>query len=240
MRRISSILLALACALPCGAETVTLPAAADSTIYENFSDSGNGTGEWIFTSVTNTGAIRRALIRFDLSGIPPGSQIESATLKMKVSRGQGASPNVGLHRIGESWTEGGTNSEGQEGAPDLASPGDVTWEFRSFNTLSWTTLGGSFTAAPSATLIVPNTNVVHTWNSTAAMVADVQAWVDTPAANFGWLLKPEVETGRRSRRWNSRSNPDTPPQLTVVYAEPPLFANGFESGDTSGWSLTDP
>lgn len=245
MRRLVPVLLLLLAPLPAGADTVTLPAAADTTVYENFDDSGNGTGEWIFTSRTNTGALRRALIRFDLSGIPPGAIIESVSLRLALSRGGGTTPSVGLFPITQSWTEGGTNSEGQEGAPDLATAGDTTWRFRSFPTLEWTTLGGDFEATASATLTipawVPNTTMPLTWASTAALVEDVQGWVDAPSTNFGWMLKIVNETpGRKSRRFNSRSNPTMPPQLTVTFTAPPLFADGFESGDTSGWAITEP
>lgn len=249
MRRfIPSLLLlssVLAIALPCGADTAILTAAADTTLYENFDDSGNGSGEFFFTSRTSSGAIRRGLIRFDLEGIPPGAQIKSVSLRLGLSRGQGTSPTVGLYPVTEAWTEGGTNSAGQEGAPDLASAGDATWRFRSFPTLEWATLGGSLAASPSATLTVPASNnsitIPVTWSSTAALVADVQAWVNAPATNFGWMLKIVNETpGTKSRRWNSRSNSDTPPRLTVTFTAPPLFADGFESGDTAGWSISRP
>lgn len=252
MRRFSPLLLVLLLASlearSAAAETATLSAAADTTLYENFDDSGNGSGEWFFVSRTNTGAIRRALIRFDLSGIPPGATIESVSLRLALSRGGGANPAVGLFPVTSAWTEGGTNSQGQEGAPDLASAGDATWRFRSFPTLEWTNLGGDIEATPSATLTIPawapNTTTPQTWATTAALVADVQDWVNAPATNFGWMLKIVTETtGRKSRRFNSRSNGTMPPQLTVVYTappEPPLFADGFESGDTGGWSLTEP
>jgi hypothetical protein len=92
MRLIPVLLLALAAALPAAADTVVLPAAADTTIYGNFDDSGNGLGQWIFTSMTNTGAIRRALIRFDFSRLPPGSVIQSVSLRLGLSRGGGSNP----------------------------------------------------------------------------------------------------------------------------------------------------
>jgi hypothetical protein len=244
MRLIPLLLLPLLAALPAAADTVVLPAAADTTIYENFDDSGNGGGEWFFAGITNTAAIRRGLIRFDLSVLPPGTQIQGVALRLGLSRGNGTGPQVGLHRVTQAWTEGGKNSEGQEGAPELAIAGDATWRFRSFPTLEWTNLGGDFAATPSASLTVPSPvpNVVtfHTWPSTAALVADVQGWVDAPATNFGWMLKLANEgPGRKSRRFQSRTNTDAP-QLTVTFVAQPMFADGFESGDTSGWSLTEP
>jgi hypothetical protein len=123
--------------------------------------------------------------------------------------------------------------------------GDSTWRFRSFPTLEWTSLGGDFVATPSASLTIPawipNTIMPQTWASTPALVADVQGWVNAPATNFGWLLKLSNESpGRKSRRYQSRQSTEQPPQLTVTFQPLPLFADGFESGDTSGWSETQP
>lgn len=248
MRRFSPLALVLPAlvffsfaTLPVAADSVTLVPSQDTTLYDNFSDSGNGTGEWIFAGQTNVGLRRRSLVQFDLTGLPPGTLIQSVAFKLTLSLGAGSNPTVGLYRVTESWTEGGTNSQGPEGAPDLASPGDATWEFRSFPNNPWTTLGGTSVDTPSASLAIPVTPNTYTWNSTAALVADVQFWVDHPGSNFGWLLKGTTETGnRRARRFNSRSNGVSPPQLVITFVEAPFFGDGFESGDTSGWSLTEP
>ncbi len=228
-------------ALPAAADSVTLVPSQDTTLYENFSDSGNGTGEWIFAGQTNVGLKRRSLVQFDLSGLQPGTVIQSVAFKLTVSLGPAPIPRSASTGSPESWTEGGTNSEGPEGAPDLASPGDATWEFRSFPNNPWTTMGSTFVDTASASLAIPVTPNTYTWNSTAALVADVQFWVNNPGSNFGWLLKGTTETGnRRARRFNSRSNGTNPPQLVVTFVEAPFFGDGFESGDTSGWSLTEP
>jgi len=233
--------LALACAATASqADTLVLPASADSTVYQGAEDSSNGAGDYLFTSVTNNNLFFRTVLRFDLSSIPPGSQIQSVSLQLYLSRFGGSTATVGIHRLGESWSEGSTNSEGQEGLPDPATQGDVTWSHRSWNTQQWSTFGGVFTPTASATLSVANSTGIKTWASTPALVADVQSWVNDPVSNFGWLLKVESEAGRRSKRWNSRTNPTSPPQLTITFVALPLFADGFESGDTSGWSLTSP
>ncbi len=237
---LAPLLGALLSVPPAGADTVTLVPSQDTTLYENYSDSGNGTGEWFFAGLTNTGQIRRSLVQFDLSGLPPGTLVQSASFKATLSLSNGSNPTVALHKVTESWTEGGTNSAGPEGSPDLASPGDATWEFRSFPNHPWATLGGTFVSTPSASLAIPLGAATYTWASNAALVADVQSWIDHPETNFGWLLKATSETGsRRARRFNSRSNSD-PPQLVVVFVAAPFFADGFESGDTSGWVVTEP
>src|SRR5207244_2214967 len=57
--------------------------------------------------------------------------------------------------------------------------------------------------------------------------ADVQAWLDSPQANFGWMLKSEAEEVRFSaRQFASReySNPAAAPQLAIDYTPPPRFS----------------
>jgi hypothetical protein len=52
------------------------------------------------------------------------------------------------------------------------------------------------------------------------LVADVQAWLDNPTGNFGWLLKADEATLATARRYDSRENsePTFRPALTVEYA----------------------
>ena len=51
------------------------------------------------------------------------------------------------------------------------------------------------------------------------MVADVQAWLDEPAGNFGWLIKADESMLATARRYDSRENlePAYRPALTVEY-----------------------
>ena len=65
----------------------------------------------------------------------------------------------------------------------------------------------------------------YTWSS-PGMVGDVQAWLDDPASNFGWVfLGNEAETNRTSKRFDSREHgtPANRPQLEVQFTlpEPP-------------------
>ena len=56
------------------------------------------------------------------------------------------------------------------------------------------------------------------------MVADVQAWLDQPSGNFGWLLLGGESTSATSKRFDSKEN-DTPanrPVLEVEFSLPPV------------------
>ncbi len=51
------------------------------------------------------------------------------------------------------------------------------------------------------------------------MIADVQAWLNTPASNFGWLLLSNESTNGSSKRFDSQQNPvaGNRPLLAVRY-----------------------
>src|SRR5204863_4518277 len=52
----------------------------------------------------------------------------------------------------------------------------------------------------------------------AGMVADVQAWANNPAANFGWILVAQDETGPAIRFMSREGSPA--PSLVVDFTAP--------------------
>ncbi|MCA8949092.1 MAG: DNRLRE domain-containing protein [Planctomycetes bacterium] len=203
--------------------TALLPAVADATLYEDPAGSlASGSGGCVFAGVNGHGNRRRALVRFDLALIPPGSQIVAAELRLFVSRSNFTPAlAVDAHRVLASWGEGPSVAAGGGGAGSSALPGDATWAHRSWPGTFWSALGGDFAAAPSATSATPQLGPA-TWSSTPALIADVQAWLDQPAANHGWLLKT-VEAGPiQIRRFDSRESGASPlpPELFVAWVAP--------------------
>lgn len=68
----------------------------------------------------------------------------------------------------------------------------------------------------------------YVWDSAsggnAGMVADAQSWLDTPANNFGWILRSgEVNATRTTKVFDSRESgpasmpPGVPPALTISF-----------------------
>jgi hypothetical protein len=55
------------------------------------------------------------------------------------------------------------------------------------------------------------------------LVADVQAFVNNPATNYGWILIGNEQEVRTVKRFNTRENllPATRPTLVVDYTPPP-------------------
>jgi hypothetical protein len=120
------------------------------------------------------------LLRFDLSSIPAGSTINSATLGLYYYT-RGASNPVGrtyrANRLTSGWIEGGWNSE----------PG-VTWNTKDGAT-AWGTAGGDFTATDSATTTVPSAYGWMSWTVTNI----AQGWVNGSYPNNGFLIKDDTE-----------------------------------------------
>jgi spore coat protein A, manganese oxidase len=202
---------------------VTLVPSKDNTLYQTVSGYlSNGSGDHFFAGKTNDLLYRRGLVAFDLAAIPPGSTITAVSLRLNMSRTRAQAKNVGLHLVFSDWGEGASNAGGEEGGGAPPATGDATWAHRFYPGSSWSTPGGDFAGAASATTLV-NREGVYTWTS-AQMAVDVQAWLDAPSTNFGWLVKGE-EPGtntKTTKRFDSRSHP-TPanrPQLTITFTAP--------------------
>ena len=225
MRLAASITL-LFCALTAArtsAETVDLQAARDNTLYEDAEGAlSNGVGSYLFVGVTNQGAVRRALLYFDVAdAVPAGATINAASLTLTVSKTpSGEAQVLELHQCQARWGEENSDAGGEEGGGTSAAPGDATWIHSAFSDSPWATPGGDLAAAVTAAAAVGDVGP-HTWESDG-LVADTQRWLDAPEGNFGWVLLGEEAADRTTKRFNSRENSDgtTRPLLTIDYSIP--------------------
>lgn len=218
MRRLCTVfgLLAILVAAPADAQLVFEP-VADATLYEDAAGAlANGSGDYLFAGYGN--APKRTLLRFDLTSIPPGTAVESVDLTLEMSRTISPDFQFALHRVTTAWSEGPSDALGQEGAGIVSESGDATWLHTDFPATPWMNPGGDFAPAPSAVVEV-DTLGFYTWGPTPEMIADVQAWIDDPSANHGWILVgPEVPMSFSAKRFNSRENADvgSRPRLQVT------------------------
>lgn len=217
-------------------QTAVLQPVRDNTLIESASGAlSNAKGTGIFAGKTNQpsgSSVRRGLLAFDIaSTIPTGATIESVTLTLRMSRDQPAVflVPVKLHRVSKNWGEG-TSNGGDQGAGALATPGDPTWLHTFWDTAFWTTPGGDFVTTASATQDVAGVVGFYSWSS-AQMVADVQAWLDNPASNFGWVVLGNETTPDSAKRFDSRENTTVAnrPALTVVYSPAVIPTVSFTS-----------
>src|SRR5215472_16226054 len=180
------------------ADTISLNPVADAYIGSLRPNPGISNLFVGTTGVTGGPEIRRSLLRFDLSNsVPQGAQINSVTLQIDVIKeaANGAVGNVvDARRLLRDWNED-----------------EVTWDSPSAGQ-SWQAPGADgfqdSAALPSSAIFVTDPSF-YVFPSQAGLVADVQAWVDDPASNFGWLLASENEsTPKTARVVSSREDPN--------------------------------
>ncbi|MEN1729039.1 MAG: DNRLRE domain-containing protein [Pseudomonadota bacterium] len=200
--------------------TLTLQADRDNTLYESSSGSvSNGQGPWLYFGLTSAN-IRRALVRFDTASIPAGSTILSAELNIQVDRQNGGATPItaSTHRMLADWGEGASNAGSPGGNGAGAQTGDATWVHTFFEDQTWASLGGDFESSASASTNI-NGLGEFSFNS-AGLVADLQAWVNSPEQNFGWMIRGAETTTRSARRMGSRENSTLAPTLEVTFQAP--------------------
>lgn len=211
-----AILLSLLAEVPStvSAATVLISATRDSTIYQNSANNSAGGAAGIFVGSNGQGSPRRGLIAFDVAAnVPAGATITAADLQMVLGlAGNSANVTIGLHRLDVDWGEGtaGSASIPVSGGGNgfAAAIGDATWNAR-FHSATTPTLwsgggaAGDFNPLASATSIIGGSSSVespYTWTSTAALVNDVQSWLDNPLANYGWAVVSANESTNQSVR----------------------------------------
>jgi plastocyanin len=206
------------------AQSVCLNPSKDNTLYKDDSGSiSNGAGEHLFVGNNITEQTRRAVIVFDISGsIPEGSKITSVSLVMHMSRSVTDDQTVDLHRLSADWGEGTSDAPENEGRGAESTTGDATWIHRMYDTDEWETPGGDFSATVSASIPVARMIGNYTWGSTSEMVTDVQAWLDDPSSNFGWLLKGNEADFQTAKRFDSkeRRSEANRPALIIAWEAP--------------------
>jgi hypothetical protein len=234
------VMLACACAGAVSAQTTTLQfsARADNTLYQDPNGLlSNGMGQYLFAGQTATGAIRRALIAFDTSAIPPGSRVTDVQLRLFSLQSSAAGPTTAkLHRVEAAWGEAGSIAGGSEGGGGAAQPGDATWTHAVLPSAPWVNLGGDFEATPSSSTTMPLTGA-FTFDKTVELIADVQDWLDGRRVNNGWLVKTDELGTSTARRINSRNNTQVGavlPLLTVSFVAPGAVQSFGVGCTTSG------
>ena len=183
------VLVVVGLARPALTDTVTLTASRDVKLYEDGQgDRANGSGQYLFVGRTGQPQTRRALIAFDIDGgLPADVTITSATLALNLSKTPTSGRTATLHRVLANWGEGSSNAASQEGDGTTAATGDATWLHTFHDTQRWASAGGDFEAGSSASRSIGSAGP-YTWSS-AGMVNDVQAWLDDPSTNFGWVIR---------------------------------------------------
>lgn len=218
--------VSVACSSAADTTTVTLAPARDATLYQGLEEFSNGGGRSLHAGRVQGFVVRRALIGFDIAGaLQSGAEVRSVTLMLELSRVKTGSEHeveLTLHRVLADWGEGDqVVSEEADGKGVPAVAGDATWTWRLLDSEPWAAPGGDFAPETSATVTVEDLGS-YTFASTNQLERDVQAWLDDPASNFGWILLGDEELPGSAKRFNSSEHEDVAarPVLTVVYTTP--------------------
>ena len=157
--------------LPVSADTeIIQPSTIDTYMYQSNPTTNYGS-ENKFQVNQNIGYRQRSLVKFDLSSIPPGVQITSATLKLYLQYTSAQGRTYCVYRLTQSWTETGAN-----------------W-LRYDGTNPWSSYGGDYTEVGGACSTVPSVNNWMSW-----VVTDiVKAWIEGSEPNHGFLIKDSAE-----------------------------------------------
>ena len=164
------------------AVTVDLPSVADGRTISNVPDTNYGaeTRAYAYRSGAN---YQVSLVRFDLSGIPAKSIVQSATLEL-TNTGEADQPEAAydVYRVGQSWDESQFTFN--------SSATGVDWPSNTFNGYTGKQpdlrgTSGAFGSAPFATLTFPVVDGALALRS-FDVTALVRKWVNGEFANDGF------------------------------------------------------
>lgn len=214
------------------ADSLTLRPVADTTLIETAPNNNLGGQTFANAGTTQNFTKNRALFRFDVSAMPNGSVVQSASLVFEVTRQpvDGYAPaDFGLHRMLVAWGEGNktASNPGSPGQGAPASRGEATWNSPAALTgITWAAPGGQsgtdFAAVNSAGQTIYSTANSPYFFTSSQLAADVQLWLDNPGGNLGWMLLANDEGPNfTARRFGSREDAINAPQLILQYSAVP-------------------
>ena len=197
------------------ADSTSVTATADTEIAEATPTVANGSDiTMVSGGLGNTvgNVLRRALLRFDLTGnIPSSATVTSVTVRVTVTKVPGSPVNSDfqLRRLLRAWTEAG-----------------ATWSYPVSSASTWGAPGanGAGDAAASSASVAVSGVGAYTFASTPALVADVQGWLSNPADNNGWLLVSDTEAAYTARHFAARESGAGVATLTIGFSPPANLA----------------
>lgn len=220
----------LSCAVasqPATADMISITADASASIRNGTPNTPDGVSTGFFPGRLAANSWIRGVLDFDLSGIPDGAQINSATLDLTIFQVDGSSATgfvgpdgIRVYNLTETFNTGTTGGNY-----------DVTYNERDdvANT-AWTTAGGTFDSTPVSIIANPTdpdsvfVGEVFAFGSTSEFISAVEGGL--AGDNLQLIVRtPSIESGTSTRkiyRFASATN-DTEssrPVLTVDFTLP--------------------
>jgi hypothetical protein len=162
--------------------TITLDASRDTSIDKNAATINDGACDTLTASQTGGDlGDNRILLYFDLSGIPSGSTVASAELRLTKVSGVDTAVDYEIYLVTSDWQQG-------SGACGGLSADIANWNDRlpGLPVTPWITPGGDYNPAILATTTI-TVNQEYTW-SNAGFITAVDGWVQGAGMNYGSIL----------------------------------------------------
>jgi hypothetical protein len=181
------------------AATQTFTSAADAGLSELAPNANNGSATSLKVDGDDPdpgGKDLYAALRWDLSQVPAGAAVSSATVTLNITN---ASPQTyAAYELKRSWNEG-----------------QVTWNQAATGS-PWATAGakGTTDRGPQIASVTPTNVAPYTFTIPASVA---QGWLNSPSSNNGILLAHA--TNYDGFVFDTREGA-TPPKLTVNYSTP--------------------
>jgi hypothetical protein len=207
--------------------TVNPLSVALTTIADTYIDGGSKTTN--FGGSTNLIVDGQpddaTILKWDLSSIPAGSTLQSASLSINVT--STSSNSYEIYEVKRSWTES-----------------QATWKKANSST-NWQSAGAQGALDAGSTVlgtITATTTGLKTITLNAAGLAVVQGWINNPATNYGFIIRDYANSNKDDLVFSSRevAVAANRPQLNIAYSPPiavPLSApqgGAASSSDGSG------
>jgi len=178
--------------------TLTLNPVADTQIYQGSSATNYGTSTTFWSGrAGGAGNQYKGLLKFDLSSIPSGSTITSATLRLNQTGSLGfGSFNLGIYKILSNWAE---------------------------TTANWSNMGAASNYNSTQLAVTSDATLstgFKTWNLPVSLINE---WVDgVPGPNYGLSLVYESTTAGNYFQFASKEDltAASRPQLIINYTKP--------------------
>ena len=170
----------------------------DSWLDENNPTTNHGTAALLGIGYRSaTSKISRGIFQFDLTGIPQGSTINSATFSIYATgtdEGESGNRTYEVHYVTQSWDE---------------------------STVTWSNQPTFDATVEDSVVVTANTTGFKTFSSMATVV---QEWLDGDQTNYGIVVKVNNETLAPSMNYATSDNATAAnrPKLVVNYTPPPF------------------
>ena len=203
------------------APTASYAGTTDATLQESVPAANAGAEPVIRVDMdypNGSGRNADALLRFDVSAIPPGSVVQSVKLTLNVTNSTGGE-GYALYALSRGWSEA-----------------QATWNSAA-STTAWQAGGARGASdrspAPLGT-VLPGAPGKFTVTLNAAGVAAVQGWVDKTAPNHGMVLDASTNADGLEFDSSEAATATNRPALSVVYAPPAQAGTGLRGQYHSG------